>query len=65
MLESGKSFVRVIQSIGRGLRMAKDKDFVTIYDICSDCKFSKRHLGARKTFYKEAGYPFEIEKIDY
>lgn len=65
MLEPGKSFVRVIQSIGRGLRTAEDKDFVTIYDICSDCKFSKRHLSARKTFYKEAGYPFEIEKMDY
>jgi superfamily II DNA or RNA helicase len=65
MLESGKSFVRVIQSIGRGLRMAEDKDHVVIWDITSDCKFSKRHLSARKAFYKEASYPFSIEKLDY
>ena len=32
-IEPGKSFVRVIQSIGRGLRKADDKDFVQIYDI--------------------------------
>ena len=33
LLEPGKSFVRVIQSIGRGVRIAKDKDFVQIWDI--------------------------------
>ena len=65
MLEPGKSFVRVIQSIGRGLRMAEDKDHVAVWDITSDCKFSKRHLSARKAFYKEASYPFSIEKLDY
>jgi len=65
MLEPGKSFVRVIQSIGRGLRMAEDKDHVAIWDITSDCKFSKRHLTQRKAFYKEASYPFSIEKLDY
>ena len=27
LIEPGKSFVRVIQSIGRGVRKAKDKDF--------------------------------------
>jgi superfamily II DNA or RNA helicase len=65
MLEPGKSFVRVIQSIGRGLRMAEDKDHVAVWDITSDCKFSKRHLTQRKAFYKEASYPFSIEKLDY
>lgn len=65
LLEPGKSFVRVIQSIGRGLRTAKDKDTVDIYDITSSCKFSKRHLAARKKFYKEKEYPYKIEKIDW
>lgn len=65
LLEPGKSFVRVIQSIGRGIRKANDKDFVEVWDIASDCKFSKRHLSARKAFYKEANYPFSIEKLDY
>ena len=65
LLEPGKSFVRVIQSIGRGVRMAKDKDFVQIWDVTSRCKLSKRHLTERKKFYKEASYPFTIDKITY
>ena len=65
LIEPGKSFVRVIQSIGRGVRKAKDKDFVQIWDLTSTCKFAKRHLTQRKKFYKEAEYPFTIEKIDW
>lgn len=65
LLEPGKSFVRVIQSIGRGIRKAKDKDFVQIWDITSTCKFAKRHLTARKKFYKDAKYPFTLEKVDW
>ena len=65
LIEPGKSFVRVIQSIGRGVRKAKDKDFVQIWDLTSTCKFAKRHLTQRKKFYKEAEYPFTIEKVDW
>ena len=65
MVESGKSFTRVIQSIGRGIRRADDKDFVQIWDVTSTCKYAKRHLTQRKKFYKDAKYPFTIEKIDW
>ena len=65
LLEPGKSFVRVIQSIGRGIRRAKDKDHVEIWDLTSTCKFAKRHLTARKKFYKDAKYPFTLEKVDW
>jgi superfamily II DNA or RNA helicase len=65
LLEPGKSFVRVIQSIGRGIRKAEDKDFVQIWDITSTCKFAKRHLTKRKAFYREAAYPFTIQKLDW
>ena len=65
LIEPGKSFVRVIQSIGRGVRKAEDKDFVQIWDITSTCKYAKRHLTQRKKFYKEAQYPFSIEKLDW
>ena len=65
LIEPGKSFVRVIQSIGRGIRKAEDKDFVQIWDITSTCKFAKRHLTKRKQFYKEANYPFIVEKTDW
>ena len=65
LVEPGKSFVRVIQSIGRGIRKAQDKDHVQIWDITSSAKFSKRHLTERKKFYREAKYPFHIEKVEY
>jgi superfamily II DNA or RNA helicase len=65
LIEPGKSFVRVIQSIGRGIRKAEDKDFVQIWDLTADCKFAKRHLTKRKQFYKEANYPFTQEKSIY
>jgi hypothetical protein len=65
LLEPGKSFVRVIQSIGRGIRKAEDKDYVQIWDITSTCKFAKRHLTKRKAYYKEACYPFTQEKLEW
>jgi len=65
LIEPGKSFVRVIQSIGRGIRKASDKDFVQIWDITSTCKFSKRHLTQRKAFYREVKYPFDLEQLKY
>jgi len=65
LIEPGKSFVRVIQSIGRGIRKAQDKDSVQIWDITSSAKFSKRHLTERKKYYREAKYPFHVEKVDF
>jgi superfamily II DNA or RNA helicase len=64
LIEPGKSFVRVIQSIGRGIRKAEDKDHVEIWDITSACKYAKRHLTERKKYYKEAKYPFTITKAN-
>jgi len=63
LVEPGKSFVRVIQSIGRGVRKAEDKDFVQIWDITGGTKYAKRHLTERKKFYKDAKYPFNINKV--
>ena len=65
LLEPGKSFVRVIQSIGRGIRKAEDKDHVEIWDVTSTCKFAKRHLTKRKVFYRDANYPFSQEKLEW
>jgi len=65
LLEPGKSFVRVIQSIGRGIRKAEDKDHVEIWDVTSSAKFSKRHLTTRKKYYEDAGYPYQVQKVKY
>lgn len=65
MIEPGKSYIRVIQSIGRGIRKAKDKDFVDVWDFTSSLKFSKRHLTKRKSFYKKVNYPHTVTKVNY
>lgn len=65
LIEPGKSFVRVIQSIGRGIRKADDKDFVQIWDFTASTKYAKRHLTERKKYYKDAKYPFTIDKVKY
>jgi superfamily II DNA or RNA helicase len=65
LVEPGKSFVRVIQSIGRGIRKAEDKDHVQIWDVTSTCRFAKRHLTKRKVFYRDANYPFTQEKLEW
>lgn len=65
LVEPGKSHIRVIQSIGRGIRKAADKDYVQIYDIASTCKFSAKHVTKRKQIYKEANYPHSVRKVDY
>ena len=64
-IDAGKSFIRVIQSIGRGLRKAHDKDKVLVSDICSDLKYSKKHLRERMNYYTEAKYPYKKKKVDY
>lgn len=64
-IDMGKSFIRTIQTIGRGLRRAPDKDFVNVTDICSDLKYSKRHVRERAKFYKEAKYPHKKRVVDY
>ena len=63
-VDMGKSFVRTIQSIGRGLRKAADKDKVHYTDVCSDLKYSRRHLTERKKYFKEAKYKFKVHTVD-
>lgn len=64
-IDIGKSFTRVIQSIGRGARTAHDKTTFVFTDICSDLKYGKKHLATRINYYKEAQYPFTKRKIQY
>jgi superfamily II DNA or RNA helicase len=54
----GKSFIRTIQSIGRGLRLHESKDKLLIIDLCDDLKYGVRHSDKRKEIYN-------AEKIGY
>ena len=64
-LESGKSYERIFQTFGRSLRLAIDKVSANIFDVCSNMKFSKRHLAKRKAMYREAGFKFTMDKVNY
>ena len=57
MIDAGKSFIRCIQSIGRGLRKSGDKDRVHLADVHSSLKWSKKHWRERQKYYKLAQYP--------
>jgi superfamily II DNA or RNA helicase len=50
---SGKSFSRVIQSIGRTLRLSVDKQFANLIDISFNFKYSVKHLKERLKIYKD------------
>lgn len=65
LVDLGKSFIKIIQSIGRGLRMAKDKSHVNIHDIGTDLKYGNQHALERGKHYAEAEYPFKKTKVDY
>lgn len=50
---SGNANVKIIQSIGRGLRMRHDKDTVILYDIFHEFKYSMKHMRERLKMYKD------------
>jgi superfamily II DNA or RNA helicase len=57
MVDAGKSFIKCIQSIGRGLRKAQDKERVHLVDVHSSLKWSRKHFRERKKYYTQAEYP--------
>ncbi len=54
----GKSFIRTIQSIGRGLRLHESKNKLIIIDLADKLKYGTRHSDKRKEIYKS-------EKINF
>ena len=65
-----KSRIRVLQSIGRGLRKAKGKDSVLLYDIADDFRknggrenFTLRHLAERIKFYCEEDFTYRLTTL--
>lgn len=64
-VDVGKSFIRVMQMIGRGLRKAHDKDSVFISDIGSNLPISQGHAAQRRRYYKQASYPCKKITVQY
>jgi superfamily II DNA or RNA helicase len=55
----GKSFIRTVQSIGRGLRLHENKSKLIIFDIYDNFKFSTAHADERKKFYDDEQIPWK------
>lgn len=64
-----KSCIRVLQSIGRGLRKSETKQNVKIYDISDDLIYRKyknhtfRHLEERMRIYKKERFNFKLTSV--
>ena len=65
-----KSRIRVLQSIGRGLRKAKGKDSAMLYDIADDFRaahgknnFTLNHLAERIKFYVDENFKYRITEV--
>ena len=65
MLDIGKAFTRVVQAIGRSLRMASDKTHAEVWDIGTNYSFGATHAKKRVTFYTDAEYPYKTTYINY
>jgi superfamily II DNA or RNA helicase len=59
----GKSFIRTIQSIGRGLRLHDSKDKLTIIDLADNLKYGSRHSTKRKEIYSQEKINFKTTEI--
>jgi superfamily II DNA or RNA helicase len=59
----GKSFIRTIQSIGRGLRLHESKNKLTIIDICDKLRYGIRHNDKRKEIYNSEKINYSITEI--
>ena len=61
-----KSRVKVLQSIGRGLRLHSEKDYLTVYDIADDMRykgksnFTLQHFAERIDIYNNEGFVYRI-----
>ena len=64
-----KSKIRVLQSIGRGLRTSSTKDSVLVFDIADDMTYRDRyhftlsHFTERLNIYNEEQFDYEISKV--
>ena len=64
-----KSVIRVLQSIGRGLRKSEKKEIVKLYDISDNLSYKKyvnhtmKHLDERIKIYSKENFNFKKVKV--
>lgn len=59
----GKAKIKVVQSIGRGLRLHPSKIKLRLLDIADNLKYGNKHARKRQNLYEKEGIPFISEKI--
>jgi superfamily II DNA or RNA helicase len=60
----GKAKIKIVQSIGRGLRLHKDKNKLIIFDIADDLRYSAAHALKRQTLYEKERINFAYKEIE-
>ena len=67
---AGKSKIRTLQSIGRGLRTHASKTHITLHDVVDDLRIGQRrnyawkHAEERSVLYAEEKFPVTIHELD-
>ena len=59
----GKAKIKIVQSIGRGLRLHKDKDKLIIFDIADEFKYSTAHMEKRINLYEKEKIQYTIKEV--
>jgi superfamily II DNA or RNA helicase len=59
----GKAKIKILQSIGRGLRKHKDKKKVVIVDIADQLYYGKKHMNKRLSIYKDENLNYGTKTI--
>ena len=59
----GKAKVKILQSIGRGLRLHKDKDKLIIVDIADNLQYGYQHFSKRKALYEKENITYQIKEV--
>tara|TARA_R110000751_G_scaffold160535_2_gene266175 strand:- start:435 stop:1157 length:723 start_codon:yes stop_codon:yes gene_type:complete len=59
----GKAKIKTLQSIGRGLRLHKDKSCLIIFDIGDDLRYGRDHLQKRILHYQKENIEYGVKTI--
>ena len=60
---AGKAKIKIMQSIGRALRLHHTKTMANIFDISDNTKYGKTHLAERIKLYETEKYNYEKKEI--
>lgn len=60
----GKSFIRTVQAIGRGLRRHTSKQMFNIIDFCDKLSYGTKHATKRREIYNKEKIPYKTVHVE-